>query len=148
MEEPDHVLLQSLAALGLTHEDIDVVVLSHLHFDHAGGLLSGWKEGQPWELLFPRATYVVQRGTLSLTTARLADRFMSVENFDPAARGTMLRVHHMLLEELTGQESYLIETSGTPSPGSGSGRLTGITGTLRLDVDEDGTHRYELRYDV
>jgi Protein of unknown function (DUF3224) len=33
-------------------------------------------------------------------------------------------------------------------PGSGSGRLTGITGTLRLDVDEDGTHRYELRYDV
>jgi hypothetical protein len=33
-------------------------------------------------------------------------------------------------------------------PGSGSGRLTGITGSLHLDVDEDGAHRYELRYDV
>ena len=34
--EGDHVLLSSLSALGLTHQDIDVVVLSHLHFDHAG----------------------------------------------------------------------------------------------------------------
>lgn len=33
-------------------------------------------------------------------------------------------------------------------PGSGSGRLAGITGTLRLDVDPDGTHRYELEYDL
>ena len=35
--ESRHVLLDSLAEAGLTHEDIDVVVLSHLHFDHAGG---------------------------------------------------------------------------------------------------------------
>lgn len=33
-------------------------------------------------------------------------------------------------------------------PGSGRGDLEGITGTLRLSVDEDGTHRYELEYDV
>ena len=57
--EPGHVLLDSLAARGLSHEDIDAVVLSHLHFDHAGGLLSPWQEGQPPSLLFPNATYVV-----------------------------------------------------------------------------------------
>lgn len=34
--EAGHVLLDSLAEAGFTHEDIDVVVLSHLHFDHAG----------------------------------------------------------------------------------------------------------------
>ena len=57
--EADHVLLQNLAAAGFSHEDIDVVVLSHLHFDHAGGLLSAWQEGQAASLLFPNATYVV-----------------------------------------------------------------------------------------
>jgi glyoxylase-like metal-dependent hydrolase (beta-lactamase superfamily II) len=57
--EENHVLLDSLAEAGLTHEDIDVVVLSHLHFDHAGGLLAPWQEGQAPSLLFPKATFVV-----------------------------------------------------------------------------------------
>ncbi|OOG66042.1 MBL fold hydrolase [Rhodanobacter sp. B04] len=57
--ESQHVLLDSLAAAGLSHEDIDVVVLSHLHFDHAGGLLAAWEEGQSARLLFPNARFVV-----------------------------------------------------------------------------------------
>jgi len=57
--ESHHVLLDSLAQAGLSHEDIDVLVLSHLHFDHAGGLLSEWQEGQPPTLLFPNAKILV-----------------------------------------------------------------------------------------
>ncbi|MBN8211597.1 MAG: MBL fold metallo-hydrolase [Xanthomonadales bacterium] len=57
--EDRHVLLDSLAAAGFAHEEIDVVVLSHLHFDHAGGLLAPWREGAAPELLFPNATFVV-----------------------------------------------------------------------------------------
>lgn len=57
--EERHVLLDSLASAGLSHEDIDVVVLSHLHFDHAGGLLAAWEPGEPARLLFPNATFVV-----------------------------------------------------------------------------------------
>lgn len=57
--EDRHVLLDSLRAVGLKHEDIDVVVLSHLHFDHAGGLLATWEENAPLRLLFPNARYVV-----------------------------------------------------------------------------------------
>ena len=57
--EQEHVLLESLRAAGFEHEDIDVVVLSHLHFDHAGGLLAPWQEGRAPELLFPNATFLV-----------------------------------------------------------------------------------------
>lgn len=58
--ENEHVLLNSLKSHGLTHEDIHVVVLSHLHFDHAGGLLSSWEgENIPSRLLFPNAQFMV-----------------------------------------------------------------------------------------
>ena len=61
VEESEHVLLRSLAELGVEPADIDVVVLSHLHFDHAGGLLTAWREGQESGLVFPSARYVVGR---------------------------------------------------------------------------------------
>jgi glyoxylase-like metal-dependent hydrolase (beta-lactamase superfamily II) len=57
--EDRHVLLDSLAAAGVAPEDVDVIVLSHLHFDHAGGMLSAWREGEERRLVFPRARVVV-----------------------------------------------------------------------------------------
>jgi glyoxylase-like metal-dependent hydrolase (beta-lactamase superfamily II) len=57
--EARHVLLDNLAELGVEPEQIDAVVLSHLHFDHAGGLLPAWGDGQEPELVFPRARFIV-----------------------------------------------------------------------------------------
>jgi glyoxylase-like metal-dependent hydrolase (beta-lactamase superfamily II) len=59
--ESGHVLLKSLEAAGTSHEAIDGVVLSHLHFDHAGGLLSPWSADSPAKLLFPKARFIVGR---------------------------------------------------------------------------------------
>ncbi len=59
--EERHVLLEQLDALGVAPADIDVIVLSHLHFDHAGGLLTPWHPDREPELVFPRASYVVGR---------------------------------------------------------------------------------------
>ncbi len=57
--ESNHVLLESLAAIGIHPDDVDVVVLSHLHFDHAGGVLTEYEQGATPQLVFPRAIYVV-----------------------------------------------------------------------------------------
>ncbi|MBI2602441.1 MAG: MBL fold metallo-hydrolase [Deltaproteobacteria bacterium] len=56
-----HRLLESLEALGVNEDAIDFVILSHLHFDHAGGLLPSYVESQKGkgDLLFPKARYVV-----------------------------------------------------------------------------------------
>lgn len=53
-----------LASVGLTNEDVDAVIISHLHFDHAGGacrLVDG-------KLVptFPKAQYFVQKGEFDL----------------------------------------------------------------------------------
>ena len=54
-------ILGSLSAQGVSAEDIDLVILSHLHFDHAGGATRTDDEGRVVPA-FPNAQYVVQRG--------------------------------------------------------------------------------------
>jgi glyoxylase-like metal-dependent hydrolase (beta-lactamase superfamily II) len=58
--EPGEPLLTSLLAMGVTREMVDVVVLTHLHFDHAGGGTRFDSRGDI-EPTFPNATYFVQR---------------------------------------------------------------------------------------
>ncbi|MSQ40885.1 MAG: MBL fold metallo-hydrolase [Dehalococcoidia bacterium] len=55
-------LLRELRAVGVSPREIDLVILTHLHFDHCGGAtrLDRWGQVVP---TFPRATYLVQRGS-------------------------------------------------------------------------------------
>jgi glyoxylase-like metal-dependent hydrolase (beta-lactamase superfamily II) len=57
---PPAALLAGLAAQGLGAGDVTDVVLTHLHLDHAGGLVRWAPDGRP-EAAFPRATIHVQR---------------------------------------------------------------------------------------
>ncbi|MFJ8237156.1 MBL fold metallo-hydrolase [Ureibacillus sp. NPDC094379] len=50
----ESTILESLEELGLTAEDIHYVLMTHLHFDHAGGL-TRW-EGETLVPTFPNAT--------------------------------------------------------------------------------------------
>ncbi|NOZ86000.1 MAG: MBL fold metallo-hydrolase [Deltaproteobacteria bacterium] len=56
-----HVLLDNLEKAGVRAEEIDAVILSHLHFDHAGGLLLPYEEGKEPALAFPRARFLLSR---------------------------------------------------------------------------------------
>jgi methylmalonyl-CoA epimerase len=52
---------RTLAEAGLSPEDIDIVLATHLHFDHAGGFTVRDAAGR-LRPRFPRAQYVVRRG--------------------------------------------------------------------------------------
>jgi glyoxylase-like metal-dependent hydrolase (beta-lactamase superfamily II) len=76
-------LLENLHSAGIAPEDIDVVINTHLHFDHCG-----WntiRQGDYFAATFPNATYYVQKkewehGRLQLE--RDAISYMS-PNYDP-----------------------------------------------------------------
>ncbi len=59
VQEAEHLLIAQLRGLGVEPEDVDIIVLSHLHFDHAGGLLTPWSPDGESELAFPNAKVLV-----------------------------------------------------------------------------------------
>jgi glyoxylase-like metal-dependent hydrolase (beta-lactamase superfamily II) len=78
-------LLEQLAARGVTPEQVDFVINTHLHFDHCG-----WNTRRAGDRVvptFPRARYVVQRGELEHArqpTERDRASYLP-ENFEPVA---------------------------------------------------------------
>ena len=58
-------LPDGLAALGMTPGDVTHVILSHLHFDHCGGIVRRRASGA-LERAFPKARIMVQRGELEM----------------------------------------------------------------------------------
>lgn len=81
-------LVSSLRALGVSVDDVDTVILSHLHFDHVGGGTSRRESGEIVPT-FPRARYVAQRGELELALADLPELKGSYpkENLVPLVQG-------------------------------------------------------------
>ena len=54
------ILHENIRKAGFNYEDVSLVLMSHLHFDHAGGMVID-HDGN-LELSFPNAEYVIQRG--------------------------------------------------------------------------------------
>ncbi|NUP77410.1 MAG: MBL fold metallo-hydrolase [Nonomuraea sp.] len=65
------VLLDELAAAGATPADIDTVVLTHLHSDHASGAVA---DGEP---VFRNARYVLQRAEADWASGATLDRLLT-----------------------------------------------------------------------
>jgi glyoxylase-like metal-dependent hydrolase (beta-lactamase superfamily II) len=65
--EPGGVLLQSLAAEGIAPEEIDVVLITHMHTDHFGGALDA--DGG---LVFPNARHLINAAEYEFWSAEPA----------------------------------------------------------------------------
>ena len=65
--ERDRNLDQALAEAGVAPEDIDIVLATHLHWDHVGGFTTRDGAGRV-RPRFPRARYVVRRGEWEAAT--------------------------------------------------------------------------------
>jgi glyoxylase-like metal-dependent hydrolase (beta-lactamase superfamily II) len=84
LREPEGALL-ALKRLGIRPEEVDVVLSTHLHWDHAGGFTRR-SEGGRVEVTFPKAKHFVQRSEWDFAldcdprskAAYLADDFVPV----------------------------------------------------------------------
>ncbi|WP_423148555.1 MBL fold metallo-hydrolase [Rubrolithibacter danxiaensis] len=54
------VIHENIKKAGFDPEDVNLVLMSHLHFDHSGGMVQ--ESMGKYELSFPNAEYVIQRG--------------------------------------------------------------------------------------
>jgi methylmalonyl-CoA epimerase len=91
--ERDFNLTHSLAAAGVAPEAIDIVLASHLHFDHAGGFTVRESNGTV-RPRFPRAQYVVRRGEwedAQHPNERTRATYFP-ENFQPLADANVLQL--------------------------------------------------------
>lgn len=80
------LLEDGLAQIGARPDDVEIVIDTHLHFDHAGGN-TFVEDGGDVRLTFPNARYVVQRGEwiyATHTNERTAGSYFP-HNFAPVA---------------------------------------------------------------
>jgi glyoxylase-like metal-dependent hydrolase (beta-lactamase superfamily II) len=54
------IIHENIRKAGFDPDDVSLVLMSHLHFDHSGGMIN--KTGDSVALSFPNAEYIIQRG--------------------------------------------------------------------------------------
>ncbi|HUR36382.1 MAG TPA: MBL fold metallo-hydrolase, partial [Terriglobales bacterium] len=107
---PQELLLRSLESTGLSVEDIDIVINTHLHFDHCG-----WntihKDGKA-VATFPKAKYYAPRGEWEHGKQQLErDKISYIsDNYDPL-------IQSQQMELITGEREIAHGISVRPCPG-------------------------------
>ena len=109
-DEGKLILHENIRKAGFEPEDIGMVLMSHLHFDHSGGMI--YKRGDQIELSFPHAVYVIQQGEWETAFTSTSSSYKT-EIFDFLQRNAQLQ----FIEgsgQLTPEISYELTGAHTP----------------------------------
>lgn len=114
LREPEG-LLESLRRIGIRPDEVDVVLSTHLHWDHAGGFTRRNPQGGV-EVTFPRAKHFVQRAEWEFAQApdpRSRAGYIE-EDYLPAAEAGVVELLDGDAEVLPGVE---VRLTGGHTPG-------------------------------
>ncbi len=116
-ESPWGQLMDDFQTHGVQPEDIDMVVMTHLHRDHVGwNLLASGAERRP---TFPKARYWLSRGDWEVChQAQVSDRF-------PNAPDQVWPLEELgLMEFMDGEQALTSELTTLPTPGHTPGHMS------------------------
>lgn len=82
------ILHENIKKAGFNPDDVSLVLMSHLHFDHAGGIVH--TNGESVQLSFPNAEYVIQRGEWEMAYSKPSKSYKT-EIFDVLQRSGSIR---------------------------------------------------------
>ena len=119
-------LLENLSRVGMRPEEIDIVVNTHLHFDHCGGNTIS-EDGVPMPS-FPRARYFIQKGeweAASHPNERTRGTYLA-ENFEPLEDARQV-------ELVSGEVEVAKGVRIVPAPGHTEGHCV-------VELESEGEH--------
>lgn len=129
-------LPEVLSAAGVAPEDVDTVVLSHLHFDHTGWNTVDSDDGSAVPL-FPNARHVVQQAEWDYWTA--TEELRTAANYD----ATLAPIEAAgLLDLVEGEQDVTSEVVAIPTPGHTPGHVSMVvaSGGERAYLIADAAH--------
>lgn len=124
------ILHECIKNAGFDPADVDYILMSHLHFDHAGGMVHQTSSGM--ELSFPNATYVINRGEWEAAFTNSSSSYRT-DIFDFVQRNATI---------------LFVEESGEVIPGISYFQTGGHTPFHQAFLLEDGTDKVFFGGDV
>jgi glyoxylase-like metal-dependent hydrolase (beta-lactamase superfamily II) len=114
LDDNSGYLLESLEAVGYTPGDIDIILLTHIHSDHSGGLTKGDVR------IFPNAVVYVNKLDFDFWLSeenRIKEKPMHHDNFKYAKIKIEPYLHAGKLKTFEGQTKLFPGLSALPAPG-------------------------------